>query len=288
MMGAKPPQIITPTPGQLITFDTDMAAPLNSCIVNFLPVQAGSGNPTPDNVRPISGWTGFDVHVEGINIIDKDSLTGTGSVWWKGNVLTGYSGNCVTPKIAVKPGARYYLNRTSNSQNYMSLFNKNKQYLRQIAFENRYSGYYYTVPNDVYYIGITISTAESSKNSAIMQFDIWGSQYSPYVQGTEYPILWEPEAGTVYGGYYNSKTGELVDEWGMIASYNGETLPGQWISDRDVYAPGTAPSIGAQVAYKRASPIIYQLTHTQIVILLGANSIWSSANGNIELSYLTY
>jgi len=31
---------------------------LKSCIVQIEPVQEGSGDPSPDNVRPISGWTG--------------------------------------------------------------------------------------------------------------------------------------------------------------------------------------------------------------------------------------
>ena len=32
--------------------------PLKSCIVQVEPVQEGSGDPSPDNVRPITGWTG--------------------------------------------------------------------------------------------------------------------------------------------------------------------------------------------------------------------------------------
>lgn len=38
-------------------------APIKSCVVHFTPVQAGSGDPSPDNVRMISGWTGINITV---------------------------------------------------------------------------------------------------------------------------------------------------------------------------------------------------------------------------------
>ena len=45
--------------GSIATFDTDMRSKLNECKINFLPVQSGSGDPSPTNVRPINGWTGL-------------------------------------------------------------------------------------------------------------------------------------------------------------------------------------------------------------------------------------
>lgn len=42
--------------GDLVTFNTDLSAPLKSCKVSFLPVQEGEGDPSPDNVRNIVGW----------------------------------------------------------------------------------------------------------------------------------------------------------------------------------------------------------------------------------------
>lgn len=43
--------------GNIATFETDMVAPLKECVINIEPVQSGSGDPSPDNVRPITGWT---------------------------------------------------------------------------------------------------------------------------------------------------------------------------------------------------------------------------------------
>lgn len=38
------------------------------------PVQSGSGDPSPDNVRPISGWTGAKLWRSGINMLDAAAL----------------------------------------------------------------------------------------------------------------------------------------------------------------------------------------------------------------------
>ena len=70
----------------------------------------------------------------------------------------------------------------------------------------------------------------------------------------------------------------------QIASYNGEALPSTWISDRDVYASGTTPTIGAQVVYELAEPIHYPLTPTEIKTLLGQNNIWADT-GDTEVEY---
>ena len=74
--------------GSVAHFSTDMASKLKECKVNFLPQQAGSGDPSPDNVRSISGWTGCDVVHSGKNIVDiigysassPNSKTGTRSL----------------------------------------------------------------------------------------------------------------------------------------------------------------------------------------------------------------
>jgi len=91
--------------------------------------------------------------------------------------------------------------------------------------------------------------------------------------------------GTRYGGTLNVTTGVLTVTDANIASYNGETLPGEWISDRDVYAAGTTPTTGAQVVYELATPQTYQLTPTEVKTLLGQNNIWCDT-GN--LNTLTY
>lgn len=59
----------------------------------------------------------------------------------------------------------------------------------------------------------------------------------------------------MYGGIVDVLNGTVIITHGHIASYNGETLPGVWYSDRDVYASGTTPTVGAEVVYELETPI---------------------------------
>ena len=74
---------------------------------------------------------------------------------------------------------------------------------------------------------------------------------------------------------------------GYIASYNGETLPSTWISDRDVYAEGTTPTTGAEVCYELSTPQTYQLTPTQVNSLIGSNNVWADCGQIEELEYFS-
>lgn len=116
---------------------------------------------------------------------------------------------------------------------------------------------------------------------------ITGLNITHEVQGnsTEYEFSWQSSAGTVYGGTLNVLTGVLTVTHGQIASYNGEILPGEWLSDRDVYASGTSPTTGAQVVYELATPLTYQLTAQQISSLTGINTLNIDAGTIQDLTY---
>ena len=91
-------------------------------------------------------------------------------------------------------------------------------------------------------------------------------------------------SGTVYGASVNTITGSMSVTHGNIASYNGETLPGVWLSSKDAYTSGGTPTSGAQVVYELASPSTVQLTAHPMRTHHGENNIWSST-GNIVVKY---
>lgn len=98
-------------------------------------------------------------------------------------------------------------------------------------------------------------------------------------------VTYEFDLGrTVYGGTLNGNTGVLTVTDALIESYNGETLPSTWISDRDEYKAGATPTVGAQVVYKLATPLTYQLTAQQIALLEGENVIATDAD-NLNVTY---
>ena len=90
---------------------------------------------------------------------------------------------------------------------------------------------------------------------------------------------------TVYGGQvdFNEGTVEVTD--GYIASYDSETLPSTWISDRDVYAEGTTPTTGAEVCYELATSTTLTLTPDELTMLKGYNSV--TGDGVITITAYT-
>lgn len=63
---------------KIVSFNTDMVAPLKNCKIYFKPIQLGTGDPSPTNVRNINGWTGLDSYVNEDKIsIDWTSDAGT-------------------------------------------------------------------------------------------------------------------------------------------------------------------------------------------------------------------
>ena len=62
--------------GSLVQFDTPISAPLASLLVDINPVQSGSGEPSPTNIRPITGWTGANANVTGVNVWDEEWESG--------------------------------------------------------------------------------------------------------------------------------------------------------------------------------------------------------------------
>lgn len=59
------------TNGTLSSFWSPKVTDIKSLKVYFSPKQEGSGDPSPSNVRPITGWTGVNVTRSGKNMLNK-------------------------------------------------------------------------------------------------------------------------------------------------------------------------------------------------------------------------
>lgn len=172
--------------GNPLTFLTDLARPLKSCLATWQPHQSGTGDPSPENVRPVLGMDGVTVWHTGKNIIDKTQFV-DGKVWWQGSMLHGYNANCASPKIPVVPGATYFRQGETENQNYVSWFDKNGDYISQEAWG---FGYAKTIPANVYFVGMTFSKAD--KDNAMVFVGNSASEYEPYsgiTYAVEFPVL---------------------------------------------------------------------------------------------------
>lgn len=64
------------------TDDAADTVPVKSVICSIVPKQAGTGTPSPTNVRALSGYTGLTASQRGKNLLDSSTGTGTGTIWF--------------------------------------------------------------------------------------------------------------------------------------------------------------------------------------------------------------
>ena len=105
-LDTKAPVILETASGAIASFDDGAdSMPIRKLVATIEPVQEGSGDQSPDNVRPISGWTGCNFIQRGQNIADgtviKDIIfnrvatnrrgeSQSGWVWFQPNQSDGY------------------------------------------------------------------------------------------------------------------------------------------------------------------------------------------------------
>lgn len=114
--------------------------------------------------------------------------------------------------------------------------------------------------------------------------NVYVSPTENVADATTYAVDWTSEAGTVYGGTVDIVSGVLTVDRANIPSYNGEIITEPWLSSMDEYTPGATPTTGAQVVYKFATPVTYQLTPQEVQTLVGQNYVWSDA-GEVTVIY---
>lgn len=75
--------------GNMVSFNTNIGAKAKNLIVDIKPVQSGTGDPSPENIRPITGWSEAKVSVNG-SVISIAFPSEAGTVYGGSlNVSTG-------------------------------------------------------------------------------------------------------------------------------------------------------------------------------------------------------
>lgn len=245
------------------------------------PKQEGSGTPSPDNIRPITGTKLVTLRESNANLLNPDDID-TSSIEAYGLTIEPIGESTIRIKGTYNvSGARsfaiVYLNNyllsgrglkitsTVTSGTYLShtLYGLRTQQEKAIALQTDAKDW---VPGTA--VDMTIKIGVYAPEAV-------PAEYQPYAG--KQSLLTLPR--TIYGGIIDTITGQGQETWGHIDSYAGETLPGKWISDRDEYAAGATPTIGAQVAYKLATPVPFTATGGQTVLALaGTNAIITDAD----------
>ena len=260
------------------------------------PVQSGSGDPSPDNVRPISGWDSVHVTRCEKNLLKASKsditreLNGIVGNYTANNDTFAIKGTnkassnflilSITPYVYpyFKPGDKYTILNNSPNGIYINLtYINTSDNIASLVYNDTQTTF--TVPEDYIRLNklqVGISTSVSTIDTTFnIQLEVGSTAtaHEPY-QGNTYSADF---GQTVYGGTLDWNTGMLTVTHGQIAAYAGESLPGAWISDRDVYADGAMPTTGAQVVYKLATPTTIQLTPQQITALSGTNTLYTDS-----------
>ena len=306
--------IISSASGPIASIPDGAEAPVKSLSVAIEPVQEGTGDPSPDNMRPISGWTGAKVTRTGKNLLDPKFYGGLGyNVAVGSKLLTTltditntvtHTGNAYT-----KSGSSWNIEMDMMLTLNESFIGKRLKFSGSVEMITGYRSAYYVTDKDyivkrrsgsmneqpqwiidveqgdayLFWYMNTSNAGTMVVTAPQIELGSTATAYEPY-QSETYDITFPTEAGTVYGGTLDVTNGVLTVDRAQIASYAGETLPSTWVSDRDVYSAGATPTTGAQVVYELATPITYHLTPQEITTLLGQNNIWADT-GDMSVTY---
>lgn len=251
--------------------------------VSWTPTQEGSGDPSPENIRPIQGRTEIKVERCGKNLLNIkpfDTHTGKGITFEYvpdgGIHIQGTaSASADSPTFPVwhlPPGKYYGLDMGAEiAASIVVLRNGRNLWLNT-------KGIFEILAGDVTKYWYAIVANGATLNNTIYPYIVPGTTastaYTPYIGSTSTLAL----PSTVYGGEVDAE-GKGQETWGYMDSYAGETLPAEWICDRAAYAAGTTPPNGAQVAYKLDKPKPFTATGgAAIPALSGTNTVLTDAD----------
>lgn len=337
--------------GEIASFEDGVILPLKSCICEINPEQAGSGDPSPSNVRSISGHTGINILVTSSNLIDPNTcIRGIYN-----NAIFMYSPQWITSGyIPIKNNSITLTGIQKGSEALFIVrlvcFDANFNYIGiQTNLHVSDTGNFIVRPTlftDTKYIRVCFGF--DNKNTTIIDFfdncdlqiDDGNTQGGFKGYGINTNITFG-SVGTVFGGtldvtkgiltlnkgYYNANGSETysmgttsafrffdttsgyalnVNTWetdiqSNIFSKQGQAYPYCQIggdkkarfvfdiNDTSITTVGELQSLlsnkNAQVVYPLATPVIYQLTPTEIRTLLNQNNIFHDCNGIIDVIY---
>ena len=196
--------------------------PLKSLKVAINPVQSGSGDPSPQNVRPISGWTGANVNNYKVyqicestdNSYTSNGLTITYEGIGKYSVRGRMASNASTTltmnftEFNIYDGEDSYiaLNNTFSLTNLNLYLRYGTTNIEQWGFTTNYRILSYTGMRGKAINNLTLVVPNALYGTDI-DFTFKIELYSNNNKHT-YPITWS-EAGEVYGGELDVKNGVL-------------------------------------------------------------------------------
>ena len=329
--------------------------------LNLEPHQSGSGDPSPENVRPITGWTGVKVTRAGKNVFPSKGLTRT----LNGITIHSNDDGSFTVNGTATATAQFDLTLNNELKLQSGQYTVDLLADKAVTFDIRHVWWFFynldasadiatyqmsktftinAVTATRFYLRIISGTTVD--NVTLYPMLVYGSdaptEFEPY-NGNTYNISLS-SAGTVYGGSLDVKSGKLtVDRVGvtisnltwtydssntrfttssitnviqkpsadnvllaglMSSAYTARAATQLAANDGSIgvlsngqllirdtnytVASNFVSAMGTQsIVYPLATPQTYQLTPTEVTMLIRHNTIWMDADGKIKLDYKT-
>ena len=217
-MIAAQPHLVTATGESLAVNITEPK--INRLAVSFLPVQTGSGTPSPSNVRPISGFSEIPVYLTASkNLFDKSAVT-RGYYIKSNGQLAGDNTWCLSPYIPVSGQASIsYLGLTTvGNAPYSAWYDASKNFIS--SFKQAVGTNTINIPSGAAYARFSVFVGASGPNLDSFMV-VGGSQignYEPY-RGISPSISL---GGTYYGGTVDLVSGVMTVTH-SLAVYDGSS-----------------------------------------------------------------
>lgn len=254
--------------GSIASF-TDGAddVPVKDLVVNITPVQSGTGDPSPSNIRSISSFTEANIVRSGKNMIDQTAFV-QGSISGAGADTNVYT-RLRSPFVRVNSGQKYTFQCNSEVLIFeLHRYDANQNWLGYVSVNQTQTTY--TVPSGVEWIKVLCRKSDNTvvqiSELTAFQMEVGDTKtdYEPY-NGEVYNVSFG-SAGTVYGGTLDATSGMLT-----------VTHLGARVGDLTVY---TSFTVGSAAVVKR-----YRLPSTSTT---AASSAYHGAVSSMGLENMAY
>lgn len=216
--------------GSLVSIEHAANIPLKSLIANIKPIQTGSGDPSPSNVRPIYGHTNAHVSESRKNLfkITASSTTVNGVTFTvNSNGTVTANGTATAEAQLVLGNVRPIVDAFPNAElQFICCPSGGGSTTYKADISNASAWDYGTGPKNVYRSSYTYQSfrifvcAGYTANNVVFTPMIFKANETDTTfekfEGTTHSITFPSSAGTVYGGTLNVKTGVLTKKYEIL------------------------------------------------------------------------
>lgn len=240
-------------PASIATFSDGSDMPLKSLIASIEAVQEGSGDPSPTNIRPISGWTEEVITRCGKNLLDKASgKIAEVNPRFIAFGVDNFSDTKPNGSIKLESGTYTFSTSGSLSTNLeaIAVFNSSNERIG-IAYNNTKLTFTVTT-TDFFKISLSVMAGD---------FTNWDNYNLQLEQGTT-ATTYEPYAGTTYTIPFTDSQGNPVEVYGgSVDVVNGSLTEDVNFYD-DLKNVVFELSANGQYYWSRSSTIPYALSQS--------------------------